>query len=66
MARKAVAPSRGVCQGDNNSTTPATCSESRGAVGEKASSEGPRRLQAALQGEAVRIHHCSNQQNWNL
>lgn len=37
-----------VCQGDNNSALPATCSESRGAAGEEASSEGPRRLQAAL------------------
>lgn len=49
---KQWARGRGVCQGDNNNAPPETCSESRGAAGEEASSEGPRRLQAALQGEA--------------
>ena len=41
VARKAVATSHGVCESDNDSTMPATCSETRGAAGEKPSSEGP-------------------------
>lgn len=50
-----MATSRGVCQGDNDSTMPATCSETRGAAGEKPSSEDLLLLRAVFQGEAVRI-----------
>lgn len=47
-ARKAVGTGRGVCQGDNNSALPATCSESRGAAARKPAPKAHAALQAAL------------------